>query len=98
MEAVTRAKRSKHNIKLIFKERWQPSSTTPRRLFLYHKFGSGSRTIRNTPISIPMIAWNKKKQEIKQEYHKKYMDYVQWLNEYEAKRPSIILGDRKSVV
>ena len=91
MEATLRNKRSKHNIKLIFKERWQPSSTTPRRLFLYHKYGSGNRTIRNTPILIPMVAWNKKKQEIKQEYHKEYLEYVEWVNNYKAKRPSIII-------
>lgn len=91
MEAFTRAKRSKHNIKLIFRERWQPASTEERRLFLYHKYGSGNRTIRNTPISIPMVAWNKKKQEIKQEYHKKYIEYVEWLNNYKAKRPAILI-------
>ena len=92
METVTRQKTSKHNLRIGFKDRWQPSSTKESKLYLFHKFGSGKLTKKVTPIAIPMVAWNKKKQEIKQEYHKQYIEYVQWLNDYEAKRPSIILA------
>ena len=67
MEAVTRNKRSKHNLRIGFKERWQPKSSKENRLYLFHKFGSGKLTKKATPIVVPMTAWDKKQQEIKQE-------------------------------
>ena len=91
MEAVTRNKRSKHNLRIGFKERWQPKSSKENRLYLFHKFGSGKLTKKATPIVVPMTAWDKKKQEIKQEYHPQYLNYVKWLKNYEAKKPSILL-------
>ena len=98
MEAVTRNRRAKHNLKLVFKERWQPASKEERRLYLYHKYGSGKKTLRFTPINIPMVAWNKKKQEIKQEYQEKYIEYVEWLNNYTSQKPSILIDLHKSKI
>ena len=91
MEAFTRAKRSKHNLRIGFKERWQPKSLKENTLYLFHKFGSGKLTKKATPIVIPMKAWDKKKQVIKQEYHQEYISFVKWLKNYEAKKPDIIL-------
>ncbi len=98
MEAVTRQKSSKHNLRIGFNERWQPSSKSEKRLYLTHKFGSGKKSVKATPITIPMIAWNKKKQEIKQDYHQQYLKYVEWLKDFEAKKPSILLDLHKSKI
>ena len=98
MEALTRQKTSKHNLRISFKERWQPKSTKEYTLYLFHKFGSGKLTKKATPITIPMIAWNKSKQEIKQEYQEKYIEYVEWLKSYESQKPSILIDLHKSKI
>ena len=91
METTNRNRTSKHHIRLVFKEKWKPNSIVDKTLYLYHKFGSNDKTLKVTPISIPMIAWDKKKQEIKEDCIKEYPSYVKWINNYKSDRPQILL-------
>jgi len=91
MENAKRNKSSKHNINLGFQDRWQPHSIEPKALKLVYNYRSASPKRRNTPIRIPMNIWDKKRQEIKEEYHSKYIEYVNLINNYKSRIPKITL-------
>jgi len=91
MENATRHKSSKHNINLGFQDRWQPHSIEPKPIKLAYNYKSASPKRRNTPIRIPMNVWDKKKQTIKDEYQKQYIEYVTLINNYKSRLPKIIL-------
>lgn len=90
-EKVDIKKSSNHNIRLVFNEKWKPHSETPKRLRIYHKFGSSKKTIEKTPIEIPMKVWDKKKQEIKEEYQKEFEVYQQWIDAYKQTRKECLI-------
>ena len=90
-EKVSFKKTSNHNIGLVFNEKWKPHSLTPKTLRVYHKFGSLKKSIQRTPVVIPMVAWNKKKQEIKEDYQKEYQVYQDWIDAYKQTRKECLL-------
>ena len=91
MEKVSRQKSSKHNLYLGFKYRWQPHSIEPRPLRFIYNYSNTNTKRKVTPISIPMLVWDKKKQQIKDEYQKDYKEYVKLINEYKTEIPQILL-------
>jgi len=91
MEKVRRNKSSKHNLYLGFKYRWQPRSIEPRPLVFKYSYNNANTRYKVTPIRIPMIAWNKNKQQIKNEYQKEYKEYVTLINQYKSQFHSLKL-------
>ncbi len=91
MENAKRQRRSNHNLNLSFRERFKPHGLTLKTLYLFHNFSTNSRKKRSTPIIIPMKVWDKKKQEIKEEYQSDYVEYTKWINQYKSIRTQLLL-------
>ena len=91
MEKVRRNKSSKHNLYLGFKYRWQPRSIEPRPLVFKYSYNNANTRYKVTPIRIPMIAWDKNKQQVKDDYQKEYKEYVTLINQYKSQFQSLKL-------
>ncbi len=92
MEKVRRNKSSKNNLYLGFKYRLQPRSIEPRPLVFKYSYNNANTRYKDTPTRIPMIAWDKNKQQIKDDYQKKYKEYVTLINQYKSQFHSLKPG------
>ncbi len=72
MEKVSRQRASKHNLRLTFKERWQPHSIEPKTLYIYYTFQDANLKKKSTPVKLPMSIWDKKRGTIKEEHWTDY--------------------------
>ena len=90
MENAKRQRSAKHNLSLKFNHRWKPHSITKHQLYIKYNYLSVKK-IKSTPINIPMIAWDRKNEQIKEEYQKEYIEYVNLINNYKSRFPKIIL-------
>ena len=90
MEKVTRQKSSKHNLNLGYKK-WSPYSEKATQVWLKYSFQSANQRLRSTPLSIPPIVWDKKRQSIKDEYKKDYIVEDNWINNFHKAKTHLVL-------